>query len=173
MLGLAFAAAPLYDMFCRVTGFGGTTQVAQAAPSGVLERTVEVRFDANHAPGLAVQFEPEQRTQRLKLGETGLAFYRFKNLSDRPVTAIATYNVTPHKSGIYFQKLECFCFQEKTFQPGEELTLPVVFFVAPELASDRDTQDVTSIALSYTFFEAAGGQPRQVATATTAAVARP
>lgn len=154
MVGASFAAVPLYELFCKVTGYGGTTQVAQKAPSRVLDRTIEVRFDANHAPGLNVEFKPEQTSTRVRLGETGLAFYTFKNTSDRPITAVATYNVTPHTTGQYFVKMKCFCFQEQTFQPGETADLPVVFFVAPELAENRDTRDVPTITLSYTFFEA-------------------
>lgn len=154
MIGASFAAVPLYELFCQVTGFGGTTQVATKAPTRVLDRTIEVRFDANHAPGLNVQFRPEQTSTRVRLGETGLAFYTFKNTSDRPVTAMATYNVTPHTTGQYFVKMQCFCFQEQTFQPGETAELPVVFFVAPELVDDRDTRDLQTITLSYTFFEA-------------------
>jgi len=113
-----------------------------------------VRFDANHAPGLGVEFKPQQNALRVRLGETGLAFYTFKNLSDRPITAMASYNVTPHTTGQYFVKMQCFCFQEQTFAPGESVELPVVFFVAPELADDRDTRDLSTITLSYTFFEA-------------------
>ncbi|MFZ4069989.1 MAG: cytochrome c oxidase assembly protein [Caulobacterales bacterium] len=171
MFGAAYAAVPLYEMFCQVTGFGGTTQVATRAPSGVSAKTIEVRFDANHAPGLDVTFEPLQRAATVKLGETGLAFYRFTNISDKPVTAMATYNVTPHKTGIYFQKLQCFCFQEQTFQPGETLELPVVFYVAPELATDKDTEEVQTITLSYTFFAAKGGAIRTAEAP--AGVARP
>jgi cytochrome c oxidase assembly protein subunit 11 len=154
MLGLAFAAVPLYDLFCRVTGFGGTTQIADGGPSTVIDRPIEVRFDANVAPGLHVDFKPLQRAQMSNLGQTGLAFYRFTNKSDTAVVAMATYNVTPHKVGRYFVKLECFCFQNQVFEPGETVELPVVYFVAPELASDRETEEVRSITLSYTFFEA-------------------
>jgi cytochrome c oxidase assembly protein subunit 11 len=163
MFGAAYAAVPIYELFCQVTGFGGTTQVATRAPSGVSDRTIEVRFDANHAPGLDISFVPLQRASTVKLGETGLAFYRFTNNSDKPVTAMATYNVTPHKTGIYFQKLQCFCFQEQTFQPGETMELPVVFYVAPELATDKDTEEVQTITLSYTFFEAKDGALRTAA----------
>jgi cytochrome c oxidase assembly protein subunit 11 len=158
MTGLAFSAPPLYDLFCRVTGFGGTTQVAQAAPSQVLERTIEVRFDANVAPGLPLEFRPKDISSRLRLGETGLAFYEVRNTSDRPVTVVATYNVTPHKTGIYFQKLECFCFQERVIPAGEAMELPVVYYVAPELATNRDTEEVQSVTLSYTFFAASDGR---------------
>ena len=155
MTGLAFAAVPLYEAFCRVTGFGGTTQTAQAAAAQVLDRRVEVRFDANIAPGLPVTFAPSQRSETLRIGETGLAFYRIKNLSDAPVVARATYNVVPHAAGLYFAKLECFCFQDRLLAPGEEAELPVVYFVNPEIVADPDTADIATITLSYTFFAAA------------------
>jgi cytochrome c oxidase assembly protein subunit 11 len=154
MLGAAYASVPLYQLFCQVTGYGGTTQVATAAASTVLERTVKVRFDANLAPGLPWTFAPEKAEVDLNLGENGLAFYKVKNNSDRAVTAVATYNVTPHKVGPYFQKLECFCFQDRTLQPGETMELPVIFYVDPALATDKNVKEVTEITLSYTFFEA-------------------
>lgn len=152
MTGMAFAAVPLYEMFCRVTGFGGTPQTAEAAPSQVLERTMDVRFDSNVSPDLPVEFTPTQRMQTLRIGETGLAFYRVRNTSDEPVTAMATFNVTPHTAGQYFAKLECFCFTDRVLQPGEEAELPVVYFVDPELVSDIETRDIQTITLSYTFF---------------------
>ena len=154
MLGAAYAAVPLYQLFCQVTGYGGTTQVATSAASKVLSRTIQVRFDANVAPGVPWSFKPEKPVVELKLGENGLAFYTVKNESDRPVTAVATYNVTPHKVGPYFQKLECFCFQDRTLQPGESMELPVIFYVDPALAADRNVDEVTEVTLSYTFFAA-------------------
>jgi cytochrome c oxidase assembly protein subunit 11 len=154
MLGAAYAAVPLYQLFCQVTGYGGTTQVATSAASQVLSRTIQVRFDANVAPGVPWSFKPEKPVVELKLGENGLAFYTVKNESDRPVTAVATYNVTPHKVGPYFQKLECFCFQDRTLQPGESMELPVIFYVDPALATDRNVDEVTEVTLSYTFFTA-------------------
>lgn len=153
MFAMGWAAVPLYQLFCQVTGYGGTTQIATAPAARVLDRTVTVRFDANVAPGVPWSFEPEHREVTLKLGENGLAFYTVRNLSDRPVTAVATYNVTPHKVGTYFQKLECFCFQDRTLQPGEEMSLPVIFYVDPSLATDSDVDEVREITLSYTFFE--------------------
>jgi cytochrome c oxidase assembly protein subunit 11 len=155
MTGLAFAATPLYQAFCKLTGYGGATQTASAAPSVVLARTVEVRFDANISPDLPVSFAPEQRSQTLRLGETGLAFYTVRNLSDHPVTAMATYNVTPHSAGQHFVKLECFCFQERVLAPGESAELPVVYFVDATLASDPDTETLETVTLSYTFFNKA------------------
>ena len=163
MLGLAFASKPLYDAFCKITGFGGTTRIATAPPSAVLEREMVIRFDAN-VNGLPIEFSPETAAITVKVGQNNLAFYRVTNTSDYPVTAVATYNVTPHKAGIYFSKLECFCFTDRVFQPGETVTLPVVFFVDPQLDEDRNLKDVTSIMLSYTFFasekpQAAAKQP--------------
>lgn len=152
MIGLAFAAPPIYDAFCKITGYGGATRVAESAANVVLDREVEIRFDSTVAPGLPLSFEPVRRTERLRLGETGLAFYRVRNLSDRPVTAVATFNVTPHKTGPFFQKLECFCFRDTIIPAGAELELPVVFYVDPEMASDPDTEEVRQITLSYTFF---------------------
>lgn len=152
MTGLAFAAVPLYQAFCRVTGYGGTTQTAVQAPSAVLDQRIEVRFDANHANDLPVEFTPVQPAQRLRIGETSVAFYRVRNISDHPVTAVATFNVTPHTAGQYFAKLECFCFQDRTLAPGEEAQLPVIYFVDPEIVADADTRDIDSITLSYTYF---------------------
>jgi len=152
MTGLGFAAVPLYDAFCKITGYGGTTQEASVAPSQILERRIEVRFDSNVAPGLPIEFAPKQRTESLRIGETGLAFYTVRNLSDEPVVARATYNVTPHVAGQYFAKLECFCFTDRLLAPGEEAELPVVFFVDPELATDPDTAEINTLTLSYTFF---------------------
>lgn len=152
MTGMAFAAVPLYEAFCRATGFGGTPRTAARAADAVLDRTVEIRFDTNVAPGLPVEFTAMQRTARLRIGETGLAFYRVRNTSDRPAPAIATYNVTPHVAGQHFVKLECFCFNERVLAPGEEVELPVVYFVDPAFASDPDTADVGAVTLSYTFF---------------------
>jgi len=158
MTGLAFAAVPLYEAFCKVTGYGGTTQVASAAASQILDRRIEVRFDANISPELPVAFTPSQRAQTLRIGETSVAFYTVRNLSDQPVTAVATFNVTPHAAGQYFAKLECFCFQDRTLQPGEEAELPVVYFVDPELVSDPDAREINSITLSYTYFRSTTDQ---------------
>lgn len=152
MTGMAFAAVPLYDAFCRMTGYGGTTQEAVAAPDRVLDRRIEVRFDSNIAPGLPIEFEPKQVNERPRIGETSVAFYRVRNLSDEAVVARATYNVTPHIAGQYFAKLECFCFQDRVLAPGEEADLPVVFFVDPEIVDDPDTAEIGTLTLSYTFF---------------------
>lgn len=152
MTGMAFAAVPIYDAFCKVTGFGGTTQQAEAAPDQILDRRIEVRFDANTSPDLPVVFTPKQNSETLRIGETGLAFYRVRNTSNEPLVARATYNVTPHLAGQYFAKLECFCFTDRVIAPGAQSDLPVVFFVDPEIVSDPDTRDLTTITLSYTFF---------------------
>ncbi|PZQ83424.1 MAG: cytochrome c oxidase assembly protein [Ancylobacter novellus] len=152
MLGAAYAAVPLYQMFCQVTGFGGATKVAVAAPAQALERTVEVRFDANVAPGLPWSFEPEVRTMKMRIGETKIAYYRAHNHGTQPVTASATYNVAPAQSGYYFAKMQCFCFTDQTLQPGETLDMPVVFFVDPALAEDPEMNGLKTITLSYTFF---------------------
>lgn len=152
MTGMAFAAVPLYDAFCKVTGYGGTTQEAQAAPTQILDQRIEVRFDANTSPDLPVEFAPKQHAETLRIGETGLAFYRVRNTSNEPVVARATYNVTPHVAGQYFAKLECFCFTDRVIAPGAEADLPVVFFVDPEIVSDPDTAEITTLTLSYTFF---------------------
>ncbi len=151
MLGLAFAAEPLYSTFCRVTGFGGTTRIAVAPPDEVRDRVVSVRFDANTSD-VPILFRPLQTSHDIRLGEHGLAFYEATNTSDSPVSLIASYNVTPHKAGPYFNKLECFCFEERVIGPGETKKLPVVFFVAPELDDKRLLEDVNTITLSYTFF---------------------
>ncbi|MEM6625905.1 MAG: cytochrome c oxidase assembly protein [Pseudomonadota bacterium] len=152
MLALAFAAKPLYDTFCRVTGFGGTTRVATAKPSAVLDRQVSIRFDANVSPETPLKFRPVEHSHPIRLGETGLAFYEVTNTSDEPVEAIATYNVAPHKTGPYFNKLECFCFEDRVFAPGETMKLPVVFFVDPALNKEAYLDDVRTITLSYTFY---------------------
>ena len=153
MVGAAYAAVPLYDLFCQVTGYGGTTQVASQDADHILDRTVEVRFDASQERGLPWTFEPMQSSLTVQVGETSLAFYRATNNSDHPVTGMATYNVTPFKAAPYFSKLECFCFTEQTLQPGESVEMPVLFFVDPLMDEERRMDDVRTITLSYTFFE--------------------
>lgn len=152
MLGLTAASVPLYDLFCRVTGYGGTTNIAGETESAVSERVVEVSFNADRAADLPWRFQPAQRSMTVKLGEQHLAFYTAENLSDRPVVGRAVYNVTPHKVGYYFAKIHCFCFDEQVLQPGERVEMPVSFFVDPEMLDDPDARDVTQITLSYTFF---------------------
>ncbi|MDR6952808.1 cytochrome c oxidase assembly protein subunit 11 [Ancylobacter sp. 3268] len=152
MVGAAYASVPLYQLFCQVTGFGGTTQVAASAPATTSDREIEIRFDANVAPGLPWRFLPEQRAVTVKLGETKLAYYKVENIGAKPVTATASYNVTPAQAGYHFAKMQCFCFTDQTLQPGEVLDMPVVFFVDPALADDPDATGVKTITLSYTFF---------------------
>lgn len=158
MTGAAFAAAPLYDLFCRVTGYGGTTQVAQGAPEQVLTRTMDIHFDANVAPGLPLRFRPTERTQTIRIGEMSVVNYTVTNTSAQPVEVIATYNVVPHKTGIFFQKMQCFCFENRIIPAGETVNLPVIFFVRPDLVQDRAARDVQEITLSYTFFAAADAE---------------
>jgi len=152
MVGAAYAAVPLYEMFCKVTGFGGTTQVATAAPAHSLERTIRVRFDANVAPGLAWDFAPAQREMEVRVGETALAFFRARNRSGREQSGTATYNVTPEVTGAYFSKMHCFCFEQQTLAAGEQADMPVQFFVDPSIADDASLNGVSTITLSYTFF---------------------
>jgi len=154
MIGLAYASAPLYALFCQMTGFGGTTQRAEAAPSAVVERTITVRFNSDVNRALPWSFRPEQRALRVKLGEMGLASYRAENRGDRPTVGTAMYNVTPDKAGRYFNKIECFCFTEQVLHPGQAVDMPVAFFVDPAMADDPAMEDVTTITLSYTFFRA-------------------
>ena len=168
MIGLAYASVPLYKLFCQVTGFGGTTQVAEQAPVEVSEKTIKVRFNAEVNSGLNWQFKPEQREITVRLGEDNLAYYMAENMSLTPITGQATYNVTPLKAGQYFSKIACFCFDEQTLEPGQRVDMPVSFYVDPAIAEDINTQDVKTITLSYTFFksesstvEAKGGDEDQ------------
>jgi cytochrome c oxidase assembly protein subunit 11 len=154
MLALAYAASPLYDMFCRATGFGGTPQVAQEGERPVLSRTVNVRFDSNVDANLPWRFSPLEREVKVKLGEERLVHYRVTNVSQRPIVGTSTYNVTPETAGAWFNKLQCFCFTEQLLLPGQSMDMPVVFFVDPEMDKDRRYDNVRTITLSYTFFEA-------------------
>ena len=154
MLALAYAASPLYDMFCRATGFGGTPQVAQEGERPILSRTVNVRFDSNVDANLPWRFTPLEREVKVKLGEERLVHYRVTNVSQRPIVGTSTYNVTPEHSGAWFNKLQCFCFTEQLLLPGQSMDMPVVFFVDPEMEKDRRYDNVRTITLSYTFFEA-------------------
>jgi len=158
MGALAWAAVPFYDWFCRVTGYGGTTQVSQAVSDTVLDEVIRVRFDANVDPNLDWTFRPMQTSMELKIGENGLAFYEAINNSDVAVTGTASYNVAPEVAGYYFSKIECFCFTEQVLQPGERIEMPVSFFVDPELVGDRDASWVRDITLSYTFHRS---EPKQ------------
>jgi len=153
MVGASYAAVPFYNWFCRVTGFNGTTQVARAAPSAApLARTIQVRFDSNVAGGLPWKFEPEQTEIEVRIGEVTTVYYDVTNQSARTTTGQAAYNVAPLSVGAYFQKINCFCFTEQTFAPGEKRQMPVVFYVDPDIVNDHDNDGLTSITLSYTFY---------------------
>lgn len=160
MVGLGFAAAPLYRLFCQVTGFGGTTQmkVGGEAPGAVVGKIVNVRFDANVAPGVPWRFVPERHVERVAVGARDMAFYTATNLSDKPVTGTATFNVTPTQAGQYFTKIQCFCFTEQTLKPGERVRMPVIFYVDPAILKDPDAAAITEITLSYTFFPVDSGK---------------
>jgi len=161
MVGMSYAAVPLYDWFCRATGFNGTTQVATSAPATILDRKITVRFDANVGGGLPWKFAPERTSIEAKLGEVVTMDYIVVNQSSRETTGIASYNVTPLNMGAHFRKINCFCFTDQTLKPGERQAMTVVFYVDPELATDPDGKDVNTITLSYTFH--APRQPQQPA----------
>jgi cytochrome c oxidase assembly protein subunit 11 len=152
MVALSFAAVPAYRAFCQVTGWGGTTQRSEAGADRTLGREITVRFDATVSQGLPWRFKPEQSSQSMHIGETKLAFFEAENLSDKPVTGRATFNVSPAKAGIYFKKIECFCFTEQTLQPGEVVSMPVTYFVDPAIGDDINLDEVQTITLAYTFF---------------------
>jgi cytochrome c oxidase assembly protein subunit 11 len=160
MGGLGYASVPLYRLFCQATGLGGTTQRADLAPGAVVGKTISVRFDANHVPALPWTFEPERPAQIVRIGERQMAFFLAQNLSDKPVTGQAGYNVTPTQAGRYFNKIQCFCFSQQTLKPGEKVRMPVVFFVDPKILADPDANDIQEITLSYTFYPVdAPGKP--------------
>ncbi len=152
MVGLSFAAVPFYSWFCRTTGYGGTTQVAKSAPTHISNRTITVRFDSNVAAGLPWRFEPERRTIDVKLGEVVTVYYAVTNEAARVTAGQAGYNVSPSTVGIYFEKINCFCFTEQTMKPGEKRDMAVVFYVDPKLAEDSEQNGVNFITLSYTFY---------------------
>ncbi len=153
MGALAWASVPFYDWFCRVTGFGGVTNVAETGSDVVLDRTIKVRFDASLDRDMPWEFKPVQREMELRIGETGIAFYEAFNPTDRPVAGTASYNVTPYDAGAYFSKIACFCFTEQVLQPGERVQMPVTFYVDPEIVDDRDAKFTKVITLSYTLYE--------------------
>ncbi len=153
MVGVSYAAVPLYDLFCRVTGFGGTTQIAETAPDAVSERLITVRFDASLNRKMPWRFAPPKESVALPIGTTGLAFYRAENPTERTITGTATFNVSPPEAGIYFSKIDCFCFTEQVLQPGQSADMPVSFFIDPDILTDHEMDDVKTITLSYTFFE--------------------
>ena len=151
MLGLGMSAKPLYNTFCKVTGYGGTTSVVEAKSQIILEREITVRFDANTRSDLNWTFKPQDVSMKVKLGQNALAFYTAKNNSNETVVGTASYNVTPIKAAPYFSKLECFCFTEQLLRPGEEVKMPILFFVDALMADDERLDEVKTITLSYTF----------------------
>jgi cytochrome c oxidase assembly protein subunit 11 len=164
MLGASYAAVPFYNWFCRATGFNGTTQVATSAPSSApLGRTIAVRFDSNVSGGLPWKFEPEQTEIQVHIGEVVTVYYTVTNQSARATTGQAAYNVTPLNVGSYFEKINCFCFTEQTFGPGETRQMPVVFYVDPSIASDHENDGLNTITLSYTFYPVRNPEPKPVA----------
>lgn len=152
MIGMAYAAVPLYQMFCQVTGYGGTTQRVEQMSDTILDQTVKVRFDANVSGGLPWDFKPVQREVTVRIGETTIINYEAKNISDRPASGRATFNVSPDLTGSYFNKVQCFCFTDTTLAAGETMEMPVMFFVDPDIVKEKDLKGLTTITLSYTFF---------------------
>ena len=163
MIGLAYASVPLYDLFCRVTGFGGTPGIAQAPSGETVDRLITVRFDASVNHNLAWRFAPAQEPMTVNVGETALAFYRAENRADIATTGTATFNVTPLKAAKYFDKIDCFCFTEQELAAGESVDMAVSFFVDPAIMEDRLLDDVNTITLSYTFFPKYGTEGGKVA----------
>jgi len=153
MVGLSYAAVPLYDLFCRATGYGGTTNVATETPSQISDREMKVRFNADVNRDLPWRFRPVQNSVTVRVGQPALIFYRVENTSDQPIVGTATYNVTPLTVGEYFSKMDCFCFTEQVLQPGESVELPVSFFVDPSILDDPQMDKINTLTLSYTFFE--------------------
>lgn len=173
MVGAAYAAVPLYKLFCQVTGFDGTVRKAEAKPTRILDRKVTIRFDANIRE-LPWRFQTMQASQDIRIGDTGLAFFKVTNPTDKPQTGRALYNVVPESAGPYFQKLECFCFSSQTIQPHQTVEFPVVYFVDPQFADDPETKGKTEITLSYTFFPAVDdGKNDKVAAAATPRIVEP
>jgi cytochrome c oxidase assembly protein subunit 11 len=152
MVGVAYAAVPLYELFCRVTGYGGTTQQASSSPVDIIDREITIRFDANIGYGLAWDFKPITKPITLKVGETAEANYQVVNIGKAPSAGTATFNVTPQAAGIYFNKLDCFCFTYQEVKAGESVKMPVVFFVDPDIDKDPNLETIDTITLSYTFF---------------------
>ena len=161
MLGVGYAAVPLYEIFCRVTGYGGTTQrvdAAQAATVQATTKTMSIRFDSNVNSALPWTFKPENATDRVSIGARDMAIYIAKNESSQPVTGTATFNVTPVLAGKYFHKIQCFCFTEQLLKPGQQMRMPVLYYVDPAILEDPETKDIEEITLSYTFYRSKDGQ---------------
>ena len=158
MVGLAYASVPLYRLFCQVTGFAGTTQMRLGASApGAAAGHVSVRFDANRSSALPWEFRPEEAHREVRIGERSIAFFTARNLSDRAVTGTATFNVTPTSAGQYFVKVQCFCFTEQRLEPGQEVRMPVIFYVDPKILDDPDARRISEITLSYTFYPVDSG----------------
>jgi cytochrome c oxidase assembly protein subunit 11 len=172
MVGAAYAAVPLYNWFCRTTGFGGTPQVAAVAPSRILDRRLKVRFDANVAGGLPWRLEPEQNSIEVKIGQVVTVHYRAVNESARETVGVASYNVSPPTAGAYFSKINCFCFTDQRLKPGEKRDMTVVFFVDPELAKDSEQDSLDTITLSYTMYPARQAETPRVEIGATLAPGR-
>ena len=153
MLSLSYAAVPLYDIFCRVTGFGGTTQIASSAPGSTGHPNINIRFESNITDSLNWDFYSKTKTVKIPMGEEKTIYYFARNLSDEPIVGTATFNVTPAKAGQYFMKIDCFCFIEQLLNPGESMNMPVTFFIDPDLYKDENVQEVNEITLSYTFMK--------------------
>lgn len=151
MGALSWASVPFYDWFCRVTGFGGVTNVAEAGADRILDQTITVRFEAAVERGMPWEFHPVQREMDVRIGETVLAFYEATNPTDAPIAGSASYNVAPYEAGYFFEKIDCFCFEQQVLQPGETVSMPVTFFVNPDIVDDREGQYVHTITLGYTF----------------------
>ena len=154
MIGLSFASVPLYNLFCRVTGYGGTTQVSDQAPDTILDRRVLVKFTTNVAADLDWSFTPDMNEVSVQIGQMALMSYNVQNFASEPVMGTAVYNVSPPKAGKYFNKTQCFCFGEQTVGAGQKVNMPVVFYVDPKIAEDRSMDDVSVITLSYTYYKA-------------------
>jgi cytochrome c oxidase assembly protein subunit 11 len=154
MLGLSYAAVPFYKAFCKATGFGGTTQRADAAPAKATDQFISIRFDANTSGALNWDFHPRQTEMTIKIGEQALAFFDAKNVGNRVLTGTAVFNVTPPAAGAYFNKIQCFCFTKQTLKPGEAKEFPVMYFVDPAMLADADAKGIHEITLSYTFYPA-------------------
>lgn len=162
---LTFYSVELYEIFCRVTGYGGTTQVADRGPDRIVDRRITVRFNADTNSRLPWRFEPAQNSITVRAGQQALAFYRAESMADKAIVGTATFNVTPSKAGMYFNKIACFCFTEQTLDPGQVVDMPVQFFIDPAIVDDRNLDDVSTITLSYTFFKAPDqGADKKIAT---------
>jgi len=172
MVGAAYASVPLYKAFCQATGYDGTVRKAEAAPTEVLGKTLNIRFDAN-VRDLPWDFTALQTTQTVKIGETKVALFRVTNRSDKPITGRAVFNVTPEQAGAYFEKLSCFCFTDQTIQAGQTVEMPVLYFVDPKYAEDSDTKGKGEVTLSYTFYPAVDAKPPKRAEAAPSPASKP